>query len=65
MRTVATFLVTLMFVFSAGVMVGCEEQGPAERTGERIDESFEDAERSVGESLEEAGDEIEDASDEL
>ena len=65
MRTVANFLVILMFVVSTGVMVGCETQGPAERTGERIDESFEEAERSFGETLEEAGDEIEDATDDM
>jgi hypothetical protein len=36
-----------------------EREGPAERTGEKVDEAVEDA----GEEMEEAGDEIEDTVD--
>lgn len=36
------------------MLAGCEQQGPAERAGERIDEAAE----TVGDSLEDAGDEL-------
>jgi vacuolar-type H+-ATPase subunit H len=50
---------------------GCPEQeGPAERTGEKIDEAVEDAGEKMeeageeaGEKMEEAGDKIEDSAD--
>ncbi|GJL48787.1 hypothetical protein [Candidatus Nitrospira salsa] len=35
---------------------GCEQQGPAERAGESVDEATEDA----GEAIEEAGEDMED-----
>ena len=38
---------------------GCEEQGPAERTGEAIDESVDEA----GEAVEDAADDLKDATD--
>jgi hypothetical protein len=40
----------------AAALTGCEEQGPAERAGETIDEAAED----VGDALEEAGEDIRD-----
>lgn len=50
-------LIAGLFMFG---LSGCPEQdGPAERTGEKIDEAGEKA----GEAMEEAGDEIEDAAD--
>jgi len=50
---------TVLFIFLTLclVLVGCERPGPAERTGERIDETIEDA----GERIQEAGEDIEDA----
>ena len=38
------------------VLIGCEQEGPAEKTGEKIDEAVE----KTGETLEEAGEEIRD-----
>ncbi|WP_119677449.1 hypothetical protein [Indioceanicola profundi] len=38
------------------VLAACEEQGPAEQTGEAVDNAVEDA----GEQLEDAGEEVED-----
>jgi len=46
----------LLFVASLFFGVACEKKGPAEKAGERIDESMEDA----GEKMEDAGDKIED-----
>lgn len=44
----------LLFAFTA-----CEQEGPAERAGENIDEAVEDA----GEALEDAGDAIEEGAE--
>ncbi|WP_197054402.1 hypothetical protein [Nitrosococcus oceani] len=38
---------------------GCEQEGPAERAGENIDQTMEDA----GDRMEDAGDRMEDATD--
>ena len=43
------------------VLTGCDEQGPAETAGEKIDNAVE----SAGEMAEEAGDKVEDATDKL
>ncbi|MGD2118004.1 MAG: hypothetical protein PVG66_06580 [Chromatiales bacterium] len=40
-------------------LMACEQQGPAEKAGEKIDETIEKA----GEQLEQAGDEIRDKTD--
>lgn len=61
-------LITGLFMVGLG---GCPEQeGPAERTGEKIDEAVEDAGEKMeeageeaGEKMEEAGDKIEDSAD--
>jgi hypothetical protein len=48
----------LMFCFT-GILclgVGCEQEGPAERAGEKTDEAMEKA----GENIQEAGDKIQD-----
>jgi len=53
-----SFIVPLLILSSLFVALsGCERQGPAERTGERIDRGIEDA----GERIQEAGEDIEDA----
>lgn len=54
------------------MLVGCsEEKGPAEQTGEQIDEAAEElqddageAAEAAGDAIEEAGDSVEDATDE-
>ena len=50
----ATIALLMAFALTA-----CEEQGPAERAGEEIDEAVE----NVGDSLEEGAEEIEDEVD--
>lgn len=52
-------------IASLMILAACEQQGPAEPAGEKIDEaveesrnSFEDAVEQAGEKLEAAGDEI-------
>lgn len=52
-------LVALLLALSVGVLAGCEDQGPAEEAGEKIDESVEEA----GDKMEEAADEVEDEVD--
>ncbi len=49
-----------MFACFAGSLffvVGCEQEGPAERAGEKVDESMEKA----GEKMEQAGENIQDS----
>jgi hyperosmotically inducible protein len=43
--------------FLALAALGCEEKGPAQRAGEKID----DAAKKVGEAIEEAGRKVQDA----
>ena len=45
----------LLVVLSSAGLIGCEQEGPAERAGAKVDEAMEKA----GEKLEEAGDAIE------
>jgi hypothetical protein len=54
---VQKILLTLLFAGSVLSVMGCEEEGPAERAGERVDESMEKA----GEELEQAGDKVQDS----
>ena len=49
----------VLFTASLFFGVACEKKGPAERAGERIDESMED----VGDKAEDIGDKIEDKLD--
>lgn len=55
-RTLTAAGLALALVTAFG-LAGCEEEGPAEQVGEKIDESVEE----TGEALEETGDEIEDS----
>lgn len=54
-----SILFALLLALSAGMLAGCEQQGPAEEAGENIDEAMEEA----GDKMEEAGDEAEDEVD--
>lgn len=58
-RTAAIVLAALA---AAGIAMlgGCDDKGPAERAGEQIDESVEDA----GEAMQDAGEAVEDAVEE-
>ena len=59
-----------MLILIAGVFIiglgGCpEEEGPAERAGEEIDEAMEEAGEEAEDALEDAGDAMEDAGERL
>jgi len=54
-------LLTILMVLSLAGIAGCEEPGPAERAGERIDDALSEAR----DRLDEAGDEIEEAAEEV
>lgn len=51
----------LLFVllFLSMGLAACEQEGPAERAGEKIDKAVEEA----GDKMEEAGDKVEEATD--
>ncbi|GJL57774.1 MAG: hypothetical protein NPIRA03_06310 [Nitrospirales bacterium] len=52
-------LLLVCFTGSLFFVVGCEQEGPAERAGERVDESME----NTGERIEQAGENIQDSAD--
>ena len=61
--------VVLSFAVGFVLLGGCEQKGPAEKAGQKIDQAVEDtgkelpkAGEKAGEKLEEAGKKIEDAS---
>jgi len=47
----------IVLSFAVAGLTACERKGPAERAGEKIDDTV----RKVGEKVEEAGDKIKDA----
>lgn len=55
----------LIFTALLGLAVlgGCEQDGPAERAGERFDEAVEDSGDRVEQGMENAGDQLEEAGD--
>lgn len=55
MLTLKKILVLLSAVIMAAGVLGCDREGPAERTGERIDESVERAQDRVGNPLDRQG----------
>ena len=56
--------ITLVFtVIAGGAMLGCREQGPAERAGEAIDEAGDDAKEALDGVGDAAEDTREDAKD--
>jgi hypothetical protein len=59
---ISSALFALLLALGGGVaLTGCEEQGPAEKAGEKIDDAVEDA----GDKIDEAGDSVEEAADEV
>lgn len=58
MRILRILVCAMALTFLLAI-AGCEEEGPAEKAGKRIDEAAEKA----GEEIEEAGDEIEEAAE--
>ena len=57
-----TLLVLLFSVLLLGP-VGCEQEGPAERAGAKLDEAVEDGKDNVEDAVEKAGDKLEEAGD--
>ena len=60
MKRTRILCLLLAIVFIAA-FVACEQEGPAEQAGEKIDEAVEEA----GDKMEEAGDAIEEKVDEM
>lgn len=58
MKVFLTLLISLMFTVG---LTGCDNDGPAEDFGERVDESVEDA----GDAIEDTADDAEDAVDDM
>lgn len=58
-----TITIAVLFAFSSIALVGCEQDGPAERAGEEIDEAVDEAEDNIEDAAEEVEDEVEDARD--
>lgn len=54
---VKRILLLVCFMGSLFGVVGCEQEGPAERAGEKVDESMEE----TGEKIEQAGENIQDS----
>ncbi len=50
-------LLLLCFAGSLFSFIGCEQQGPAERAGEKVDKSME----KTGDNIERAGEKVQDA----
>jgi hypothetical protein len=57
-KKIAVVAVVIIFVLA---FVACEQEGPAEKAGERIDEAVEEA----GNEIEEAGDAVEEKAEEV
>lgn len=57
-------ILSVLSILFALILVGCDApKGPAEKAGERIDESIEDTKDAIDDAVEDAGDKIEDATD--
>lgn len=59
MKLTRTFAAALIMSSLLVALSGCQQEGPAEKAGESIDQATE----SLGESVEDAGDAIQDAAD--
>lgn len=60
-KTLSLILFSAMVVAAAG----CEQEGPAERAGAKLDEAVEEGKDSVGDAVERAGDKLEEAGDKI
>lgn len=47
------------------LLSGCEQEGPAERAGEKVDAAVQDSESAAKDAVEEAGDKLEQAGDKV
>jgi hypothetical protein len=56
----------IMFAFAGvGLLAACDNDGPAEEMGEKIDNTVEDAGDAIDDAADDAGDAIEDSADEV
>ncbi len=51
MKGLKNLLIALVLIISVFGVIGCEEKGPAEKAGEKIDKSMEDAAKKANELL--------------
>ncbi len=59
MRSRLTGIATLLALTGAFVLIGCKEEGPAEKAGKEVDKAAQDA----SEQVEEAADDLEKAAE--
>ena len=57
--------ILLLSVLFAFAIVACEKEGPAEKAGEKIDESIEKVEEKVDESVDKVKDKAEEVADDV
>lgn len=65
MKKRSTIVCSLMFIFLALGVAGCEQQGSAEKAGEKIDTAMENISNSAKEAVETVGDKVEEAGDKI
>ncbi|WP_158772672.1 hypothetical protein [Cobetia sp. L2A1] len=58
-KTLGSALMIAMLGFAGLSLAGCDDKGPMEKAGEKMDNSVENA----GDSIESAGDDVQDAAD--
>ena len=58
-------LAVAFFASMLMLATGCEQEGPAERAGERIDEAVSEGQNKVEDVVEKAGEELEEAGDKI
>ena len=51
MKSLKHLIIALVVVISVLGLVGCEEKGPAEKAGEQLDKTMEDAAKKANELL--------------
>ena len=51
MKSLQKFMIALVLIVSVMGMVGCEEKGPAEKAGEKLDKAAEDASKKMNDLL--------------
>ncbi|WP_295628544.1 lipoprotein [uncultured Nitrosomonas sp.] len=56
-------ILSAFLIVASLMLAGCEQKGPAEQAGEKIDRGVENTKDTVSDAIEDAGDKIEDATD--
>ena len=51
MKNLKKFIFALVFVISVIGTIGCEEKGPAEKAGEKLDKAAEDAAKKMNDLM--------------